>query len=151
VRYADGRGPETSLTRHVLDHFGLNAPSELVPLVYDRGLPLPLVAALGVVVQRARHEGDREAADILQAAADELVLGAESVVTRLGMQQTAFPFILSGGIFRSVSWLSDEVSRRLAGLAPGASVRLLEEEPAFGAVQLALAEARGGARIPAYV
>jgi hypothetical protein len=67
------------------------------------------------------------------------------------MQQTAFPFILSGGIFRSVSWLSDEVSRRLAGLAPGASVRLLEEEPAFGAVQLALAEARGGARIPAYV
>lgn len=151
VRHADGRGKHTSLTRRVLDHFALGAPSELVPLVYDRGLPLPVVAALGVVVQEARDEGDDEAAAILQAAADELVLGAESVVTRLEMQHAQFPFVLSGGIFQGVPWLADEVGDRLVGLAPAATVRGLDVEPAVGAVHLALAEARGGACVPAYL
>ncbi len=43
-----------------------------------------------------------------------------------------------------------EVARRLIEVAPRSQARLLEQEPAMGAVRLALAEARGGARIPKY-
>jgi hypothetical protein len=35
-------------------------------------------------------------------------------------------------------------------VAPRCQVRMLEEEPALGAVWLAIAEARGGAKVPVY-
>jgi hypothetical protein len=54
-------------------------------------------------------------------------------------------------VLGGVPWLAEELSRRLPKVAPRATVRRLAAEPATGAVRLALAEARGGARIPAYV
>ena len=59
-------------------------------------------------------------------------------------------FILGGGIFRAVPWLRDELERRLPGSFPNATARLLDCEPAAGAVSFALQEAHGGARIPVY-
>ena len=47
-------------------------------------------------------------------------------------------------------WLADEVTRRLAEVAPRCQVQILREEPAVGAVWLALAEARGGTQVPRY-
>jgi hypothetical protein len=44
-----------------------------------------------------------------------------------------------------------DVIRRVAEVAPRCQPSLLDVEPAIGAVHLALAEARGGARIPNYV
>jgi hypothetical protein len=49
-----------------------------------------------------------------------------------------------------VPWLAYEVTRRLIEVAPRSRVKLLEQEPAMGAVCLALAEARGGVQLPAY-
>ena len=57
---------------------------------------------------------------------------------------------LSGGIFRAVPWLGDDLPRRLPVVAPASRTLVLQEEPALGAVHLALAEARGGARLPTY-
>jgi len=53
-------------------------------------------------------------------------------------------------VFRVVPWLAEELPRRLAEVAPRCQVQILDEEPAVGAVWLALAEARGGARVPKY-
>jgi hypothetical protein len=53
-------------------------------------------------------------------------------------------------VFRVVPWLAEELPRRLAEVAPRSQVQVLDEEPAVGAVWLALAEARGGARVPRY-
>jgi hypothetical protein len=44
----------------------------------------------------------------------------------------------------------DALTRRLVAVAPRSSVRLLDREPASGAVRLALAEAQGGAQVPRY-
>ena len=151
MRDADGRGGETALRPRVLARFGLDRASELVPLIYDQGLALPVVASLGSLVQEARDAGDREAGMILQEAADELVLAATSVVSRLEMANQPFTFVLSGGMFHAVPWLVPEVSAGLTNLAPMASVRKLEVEPATGAVHLALALARGEANVPVYV
>ena len=47
-------------------------------------------------------------------------------------------------------WLVQELTRRLPLAAPHSETKLLDREPAEGAVTLALQEAHGGARIPVY-
>jgi hypothetical protein len=49
-----------------------------------------------------------------------------------------------------VPWLEEELTRRLPLAAPKSRTMLLDEEPAAGAVRLALAEAHGGYHVPAY-
>lgn len=151
ARAADGRGPATTLRARVLDHFAVASPSDLIALVYERPVRHHTLAQLARVVQEARNEGDEVATHILEQAAHELVGAARSVVERLRMAEEPFDFILAGGVFAGVKWLADELDRRLPAIAPRARVRRLTVEPALGAVRLALAEARGGARIPAYV
>jgi N-acetylglucosamine kinase-like BadF-type ATPase len=150
VRAADGRGPDTRLTEDVLAHFNIDDTSRLPRIVYDRELPRMSVAALGPIVQQASDLGDAVASGILERAADELVLAARSVATRLEMRGDEFAFVLAGGVFRVVPWLGYEVTRRLVEVAPRSHVRLLEQEPASGAVGLALAEARGTLTLPKY-
>ena len=55
-----------------------------------------------------------------------------------------------GGIFKAVPWLQRGALPAPAVVAPGSTVRLLDREPAAGAVRLALHEARGGAVVPQY-
>jgi N-acetylglucosamine kinase-like BadF-type ATPase len=150
MRAADGRGPDTRLTAEVLMHFGVDDESRLPRIVYDRELPRVSVAALGPIVQRVAGLGDAVATRILERAAEELVLAAQSVVTRLEMRGDAFTFYLAGGVFRVVPWLAEELPRRLVEVAPRSQAQVLREEPAAGAVWLALAEARGGAHVPQY-
>jgi N-acetylglucosamine kinase-like BadF-type ATPase len=150
MRAADGRGPETRLTPGILQHFEVSDVSRLPRIVYDREQPRMSVAALGPLVQRAGAAGDAVAARILERAADELVLAAQSVAAQLEMRGDTFTFYLAGGAFRVVPWLVAELTRRLAEVAPRGHVELLAREPAVGAVWLALAEARGGARVPRY-
>ncbi len=150
MRAADGRGPETHLTAEILTHFGVDDESRLPRIVYDRELPRVSVAALGPIVQRVAGLGDAVATRILERAAEELVLAAQSVVTRLEMRGDAFTFYLAGGVFRVVPWLAEELPKRLVEVAPRSQAQLLREEPAVGAVWLALAEARGAARVPRY-
>jgi N-acetylglucosamine kinase-like BadF-type ATPase len=150
MRAADGRGPDTRLTADILEHFEVNDVSRLPRLVYDRAMPRMAVAVLGPLVQRVSEQGDAVATRILERAAEELVLSAGSVTARLEMRGEPFTFYLSGGLFRVVPWLVTELSRKLAEVAPRCQVERLETEPAAGAVWLALAEARGGARVPRY-
>ncbi|HET6960714.1 MAG TPA: BadF/BadG/BcrA/BcrD ATPase family protein [Vicinamibacterales bacterium] len=150
MRAFDGRGPETSLTADILSYFNVNDESRLPRIVYDREQPRSSVAALGPIAQRAADQGDAVAVRILERAAEELVLAARSVATRLEMRGDEFSFYLAGGAFRVVPWLVDELKRRLVEVAPRAQVESLDQEPAVGAVWLALAETRGGARIPQY-
>jgi N-acetylglucosamine kinase-like BadF-type ATPase len=151
VRHADGRGPSTSLTGRVLAHFGVAAPPDLVHALYYRDLRPQVIAALATGVQESADEGDGVARRILQDAADELVLAAESVTGRLGLSEVALPCLLSGGIFRAAPFLAAELTRRVRVFAPLAEAELLDVPPAVGAVRLALAEARGGARLPTYI
>ena len=69
---------------------------------------------------------------------------------RLGMGERRFRSSSAGGIFRAVPWLRDEMQRRLPLAVPPSSARVLDREPAAGAVSFAIQEAKGGARIPRY-
>lgn len=151
MRERDGRGPQTALTPLVLAHFALPQPEALVAEIYHSPQGRRIIAALGSVVDRARDNGDPVARDIMTHAADELALAAASVITRLEMRGEQFPILLAGGLLRESIWLAAEVGRRMAEVAPRSTVAPLTEEPAIGAVRLAIAEARGGVRVPPYL
>jgi N-acetylglucosamine kinase-like BadF-type ATPase len=151
VRAADGRGPATELTERVTAHLNLVRPSDLIHETYYRDLKRASIASLAPVVEAARDAGDAVAAEILTQAASELTAAAASVVSRLGMRGDVFPTILAGGIFKAVPWLADEVGGLVLEVAPRTQPRVLQVEPAVGAVRLALAEAQGAAAVPAYL
>ena len=150
LREADQRGPKTALTPLLLHHFGVSEAQNLLHEVYHSNLKPSAIGQLAQCVQRAFTDGDQAAIGILRAAADELEGSGISVARRLGLVGEEFMFVLSGGIFRAVPWLKDELQRRLPVASPRSVARLLEVEPAVGAVALALQEASGGARIPHY-
>jgi N-acetylglucosamine kinase len=150
VRQFDGRGPATRLTDLVLARMELASPSDLIHEIYYRDLHRQAIAGLTAIVQRAAGEGDAVAAQILSRAAGELTAAASSVVTRLGMRGESIPILLSGGVFSGIPWLTQDVTMRLKEVVPRATVRMLDVEPAAGAVRLALALARERAALPTF-
>jgi N-acetylglucosamine kinase-like BadF-type ATPase len=150
VRHADGRGRVTSLTPRLLGHFGVTRATELIHKVYHEEINPKSIAAVAKYVQLARDEGDMVATGILNRAADELMTAATAVMARLGLGERDFTFVLAGGMFHAVPWLCDQMQLLLPGLAKQSQVIRLNHEPALGAVRLALAELKGGAKLPVY-
>ncbi|MEP6800577.1 MAG: BadF/BadG/BcrA/BcrD ATPase family protein [Acidobacteriota bacterium] len=136
MRAGDGRGPRTVLEAAVLAHFRLSRLEEIVRSVYDAEYPRHQVSLFAVEVARAALAGDEVASEILREAAGELALAAGSVIARLGLTGSAYDVVLSGGTFGALPRLQEEVARALS--LPGASVVPLAEEPAMGAVRLAI-------------
>ena len=149
MRDADGRGPATSLTRQVLAHF--DVPQRLKPrshrLRSAHREPKHCDARAGGA--DGQRVGDAVASAILERAADELALAAQvgrrsTAAARGIIPVRARRWRLSG---RSRARRIDSarvfaISHRLP------AVDLLSEEPALGAVRLALAEARGRSAHP---
>jgi N-acetylglucosamine kinase-like BadF-type ATPase len=150
LREADRRGPATQLTGLLLNYYGVPRAQDLIAQVYHGTLRPSAIASLAQCVQGAFSDGDGVAIGILRSAADQLESSGLSVARRLELVGSEFPFVLSGGIYRAVPWLEEELTRRLPMASPRARTILLDEEPACGAVRLALAEARGGYTVPVY-
>jgi N-acetylglucosamine kinase-like BadF-type ATPase len=140
LRAVDGRGPATSLEKALIEHFEIQRPEQILHAIYDRDYPRPLVARFAAQVERAALDGDAVAQRILLDAADELALATRSVRDRLRLEEGAYDVVLSGGTFAAVPTLVEEVTRRVK--TPRAAVFPLREEPALGAVRLALEELR---------
>ena len=150
LREADRRGPATQLTSLLLNYYNVARPQDVIHQVYHGTLRPAAISALAQCVMSAFRDGDAVAIGILRAAADHLESSAVSVARRLELVSSEFPFVLAGGIFRAVPWLEEELARRLPLASPRSRTRLLDIDPAMGAVRLALAEAHGGYTIPAY-
>jgi N-acetylglucosamine kinase-like BadF-type ATPase len=149
VRAADGRGRATALTPRVLAHYRVQRPKDLAREIYHGGVKPSAIATLAADVQAAASEGDAVAQHIIEVAAAELALMAESVVTRLHLSEG--PIVLAGGIFKVAPALAAALAAELARRTPHAAVRGLEVEPAYGAVLLALALVEGRLTVPEYV
>lgn len=150
VRAADGRGPRTALSALVLSHAGVDRIEGLVGQVYARKDRRQAIAAMAGLVTRADAEGDVVAAEILNAAAAELSMAARSVIEQLGMRGERFRVVLSGGLFKMAPVMSTRVAVRMADIAPRASTGVLTDEPALGAVRLALRACQQRLRLPVY-
>ncbi len=142
LRGADGRGPATSLDRSLSEHFEIGRPEQILYAVYDGEFPRTQVAKFAPRVEEAARAGDAVAKAILSDAAGELVRAASSVRGRLRLEESEYDVVLSGGTFAAVPTLADDVARRLA--SPKAHITRLSEEPAMGAVKLAIEALHGG-------
>jgi N-acetylglucosamine kinase len=136
LRASDGRGEPTRLERALTEHFEITKAEQILRAVYDGEFPRSRVSGFAPRVGEAALAGDGTAREILSAAADELALAGQTVRDRLLLAEGAYDVILTGGTFAAVPALAAEVATRLA--APGARVELLKEEPAAGAVRLAI-------------
>ncbi len=136
ARAADGRGDLTSLSSLMLDALGFSHPRALIPWIHS--VSKDKVAQLASAVFDAANANDSVAQEILEEAADELTLAARVVMDRLGFNQP-FNLVLSGGIFAHQPTFAAWMRSRLKNLAPDARVSLPKREPAYGAVQLAMA------------
>ena len=136
ARTADGRAEAHELLEAALAFWGLTAPEELVPLVYQRvrGAPAALAWFAPRVLDLA-SAGDPHATAIVEEAATELARSVEVVRARLELN--ASPLALGGGILLHSSLLRE----RLLGQLPSAVGPVtLVEEATRGAVHLALQE-----------
>ncbi|HUG55052.1 MAG TPA: BadF/BadG/BcrA/BcrD ATPase family protein [Vicinamibacteria bacterium] len=136
VRAADGRGPATRIMPILFESMEVSSVGDLVPRVYEKGLPKHRIAALAAVVQRAFDEGDEVARALIDGGARELALAARAVARQLDLGDGPFPVVLAGGAFKACPSLVDPLVRYLD--LPGGRPSLLQVEPARGAVQLAL-------------
>jgi N-acetylglucosamine kinase-like BadF-type ATPase len=136
LRAEDGRGPATRLQALLFEALGVSGAVGLVPLVYEKGLTAPEIAALARLVEAAAALGDDIAVAILEEGARGLAAAGRAVAGRLDFGGRAFDVVLAGGAYRACPSLVGRVTAHL-GL-PGARPRLLEVEPARGAVALAL-------------
>ena len=136
VRSADGRGPQSALAGLVFESLGVKSVAEMVPVVYEKGLPKFRIAAHAGLVQQARDRGDAVATALLEEAALELSLAARAVAQRISLGGGPYRVVLAGGVFKACPSLPGRIERCL-GL-PGAELAPLRVEPAQGAVALAL-------------
>ena len=137
VRAADGRGPETRLQGLIFEALGVASVAELIPRVYEKGLPKHRIAALASLVQAAHDAGDAVAADLIEAAGRELGLAARSVARQLELGDEPYPVVLAGGVFKGCPSVVDSLTAA-ARAARRRRPALLTVEPARGAVALAL-------------
>jgi glucosamine kinase len=120
----------------VFETLAVTSLSELPALAYGGSLTRERFASLTPIVVQVAHDGDPEARAILETAAEELALIARSVARRLDFSARPFPLIFSGGLFTGIPGFAEAVAGR-AGI-PDAQPRLLDREPAEGALAMAL-------------
>jgi N-acetylmuramic acid 6-phosphate etherase len=136
---ADGRGAPTVLSERLLAPLGLRRPQELIAAVYAGGLDRTALAALAPAVLGAAEEGDAAAATIVRDAAEQLAATGVAAVRALGLEPSAVPAALAGGVLLASPGYRKRVLDHLAGLGYRAEPVALVHEPAEGAVRLALA------------
>jgi N-acetylglucosamine kinase-like BadF-type ATPase len=150
VRAADGRGPSTSLTRLVPEHFALRRPPALTRALYDGRIAQRRMSELSPVVFAAAGAGDEVARGIVDRLADELVAMATALARRARLTRLEVDVVLAGGVFRTHDRAFYERLRAgIERVVPGARLVPLDAPPVTGPVFEGLArvgELDAGAR-----
>jgi N-acetylglucosamine kinase-like BadF-type ATPase len=138
VRAADGRGPATSLSRWVADHFGADAETVAVE-ANRKTITEKQVIDFAPSVFRAASEGDAVAATIVDCMADEVVTMTLALLRRLDMLAADAEVVLGGGTLQGGhSRLLERIDDGVHAAAPKARISVLDVPPVCGAVVGAL-------------
>jgi N-acetylmuramic acid 6-phosphate etherase len=141
ARSADGRGPATALTERLLARLGVSEPQGLIAAVYRSGRDRADLAALAPLVVEAA-ETDAVAAWVVEEHAQELAQAGAAVARQLGWSGPV-PVALAGGLLLGSAAQRERVLSGLRSLGVPPIRVALVEEPAQGALKLALSHALG--------
>lgn len=134
----DGRGAKTLLTKIAAKELAFEKGEDLARLVYSQN-PTEIIPLLSVVCDKASKRGDKTAVEIMTVAAEELFLAAGTVIKKLKFENSKFPLVLVGGMFKS-DILLDRLKKNIKKLAPKVRFIKLKQEPVIGAIKLVLEE-----------
>jgi len=138
----DGRTIPSSLEQMVLKHFQADDFDDLKSKVYFPILNKAQVAELARTCMEAHQQGDRIATEILESVANDLVVMAEAVIRRLELKTEPTQMVCSGSIAK-LPFVFEKVKAALIPKYPQLTLRVMQEEPVYGAIQLALKELKG--------
>ena len=131
----DRQGKWPALGECILRELQLNEPNDLIDWL--GGAEKFEVAALARTVFAAAAKRDRLARKILADAAASLAEDGANCARRLAGPGAAVEFVLAGGILLNQAGFARQVGALLRKLRPGARVRRLRRESAWGAIELA--------------
>jgi len=101
LRWEEGWGLPTSLTRKLLEHTGARSANELLHLFYTRDYPRDRIATLATLVDEAALEGDEVARQIVDNAAQQLAAITTAVREQLFEDGEPVLVAYAGGVFRN--------------------------------------------------
>ncbi len=136
-----GVGPETSLSRAVLEHFGMPSAADLLHAFTSRTPTLGAADAGRVahVLLEEAEEGDGVARRLVEDHACALADYALVAAREVGLSGEAFPLILTGGVMRhSGTSFRETLVRRVQAKEPSAHTQPPDFEPVGGALCIAL-------------
>lgn len=133
TRHWDNPDCPTLLTQMVMDQFGFQVPSDLVPYVY--GGDKSRVAAVSRLVETAYHAGDPVAQAIIEKNAQELVWLITTVASKLEISQGEVAML--GGLLQEETAIRQSLITLLTQKAPNLQCVLPRESAALGALRLA--------------
>jgi N-acetylmuramic acid 6-phosphate etherase len=145
VHHLDRDGAWTPLGQNLLQALLLNEPEDLID--WAKSASKPDIAALAVQVFEAAAQGDKIAADILEAAAESLAEDGVHCARKLVAQGAPVRFIFAGSVLLQQTGFAGRARALLLQRWPGATVAPLERESVWGALELAR-ENFGGGREP---
>lgn len=140
ARAADGRGPETALSRAVLDHFGAESLRQVTRRIHSERWERHQIARLAPLVT-ALAAADPVAREVVHGAAVHLARGVLTCIGRVGLNESRFDLVLCGGAFRGGTALSEPLVCMVKQQAPGARPVRPAYEPVYGTLRLAFAAA----------
>ena len=83
----DGSGPDTALSRSLLEELGIKEWAEIVSRVYGGDLDRPALASLAPSIMRCAEEGDRVAIAVIRSTAEGLAKQIAAVSRRSGIDK----------------------------------------------------------------
>lgn len=147
ARAADGRGPETMLTRLVLRELGLREPRAMLSRIESPAFERKDIAALTRCVTRAAQRGDRVARSIQARGAAELALCVATIVRKLAFGGGPIEVVMTGGVAESDPAYARKIQAAVRRAVPSVRWRTPVLAPIGGAALIALR--RAGLRIDA--
>jgi N-acetylmuramic acid 6-phosphate etherase len=131
----DRTGQWPALGESILRTLQLNEADDLID--WAKGAEKSEVAALAPAVFAAAAKRDRMAQEILANAAAALAEDGANCARRLAGPGAPVEFVLAGGVLLKQAGFARQVGARLRQLRPGARVKRLRRESAWGAILLA--------------
>ena len=134
-KMVDGRAEKTALYEKMLDFYGIGEPYSLIEKIYTPTLDRKKVASFAVAVAECAKNGDAVAAEILNRAADELILLAETLINKA---EGCCSLAIYGGVLQNNRLVRDRFIERLGTEYPAVEISLPRALPQFGAVAAAM-------------
>ncbi len=136
LKELDGRGPQTLMTRTILQIPKVKNIEKLLIRIHSQN-PTNIIPRFSILCDKASRKKDRVAQRILRQAGKELALSAITVIKKLKFQKKEFPLVLVGGMFKSNVVLGT-VKREIQRIAPKVEFIQPKTRPVIGAIKLAL-------------